>query len=191
MTASAANAERPTGRDEIRDALLASAARHFAAHGTRASLRDIAADANVNLGLIHRHFGNKDDLLRAVLERQIAGGVAFIEKAPDTASAVRRIFERGAQPYARMIAWLLLEGEESGAVFQEHFPTIEKLRARATGPDDELRLLAAFTLIYGWAVFGRQLLVAFGHGADERAEVEAQLADLIERIVATAPRTAS
>ncbi|MSX85805.1 MAG: TetR family transcriptional regulator, partial [Actinobacteria bacterium] len=64
---------RPFGRDEVRDAVLDAAARHFAASGTGASLREIASDAGVNLGLIHRHFGNKDDLLRAVLAAQTQG----------------------------------------------------------------------------------------------------------------------
>ena len=62
---------RPTSRprrDEVRAAVLDAAARHFAAQGANASLRDIATDAGVNLGLIHRHFGNKDDLLQAVLD---------------------------------------------------------------------------------------------------------------------------
>ena len=183
--------DRPTGRDEIRDALLDSAARHFAAHGTNASLRDIAADANVNLGLIHRHFGNKDVLLRAVIERQIEGGVEFIARAPDSAAAIRQIFESGVGTYARTVAWLLLENEGSDELYQDHFPAIEALRARAASEDAELRLLAAFTIIYGWAVFGRQLLAAFGHSPEARPDVEAQIADLIEQLVAREPRTAS
>ena len=51
-------------------------------------MRDIAADAGVNLGLIHRHFGNKDDLLQAVLDTQRRAGVDLVGAtfAPITAS---------------------------------------------------------------------------------------------------------
>ncbi|MCC6271418.1 MAG: helix-turn-helix transcriptional regulator, partial [Microbacteriaceae bacterium] len=66
--------ERPIGRDAVRAAILAAASRRFAQHGRKASLRDIAADAGVNLGLIHRHFGNKDDLLRAALTEHAGAG---------------------------------------------------------------------------------------------------------------------
>ena len=51
-----------------RAAILAAAARAFAAHGFRgSSLRDIAMDAGVSLALLSHHFGGKALLLDAVV----------------------------------------------------------------------------------------------------------------------------
>jgi AcrR family transcriptional regulator len=176
---------RPTGRDEVRAAVLDAAARHFAAHGANASLRDIAADAGVNLGLIHRHFGNKDDLLQAVLDEQRRLGTDLVTAAPDAATAVRQIFEETTRKdqHVRTLAWLLLD-DEQGRSLRHEYPAIAALRAKTSDdPDEALRLIAAFTMIYGWTVFGPQLREAFGYPAGERADVEARLAELLEELV--------
>jgi AcrR family transcriptional regulator len=176
---------RPTGRDEVRAAVLDAAGRHFAAHGANASLRDIAADAGVNLGLIHRHFGNKDDLLQAVLDTQRRAGADLVDAAPDATTAVREIFEETIykDQHVRTLAWLLLD-DEQGRSLRHEYPAIAGLRAKVgDDPDERVRLMAAFTMVYGWTVFGPQLLEAFGYSAEDRAAVESRLADLLDTIV--------
>jgi AcrR family transcriptional regulator len=177
---------RPQGRDAVRAAVLDAAAEHFAAHGANASLRDIAAEAGVNLGLIHRHFGNKDDLLQAVLDEQRRVGADFVTTAPDAATAVRQIFEATvyAGQHVRTLAWLVLDDEQQLSLHHE-YPTIAALRDMVgDDPDAQLRLMAAFTMVYGWTVFGTQLLDAFGHDPADRTEVESRLADLLDSVVA-------
>jgi AcrR family transcriptional regulator len=150
---------RPTGRAEVQAAVLQAAGEHFARHGTSASLRAIADEANVNLGLIHRHFGNKDDLLRAVLRQQTQAGAALVAREPTPAAALHDIFAAGPSTarYVRTLAWLLLEGTEP-ASFQSEYPTITALRAMAhdhlSDGDYDLRLLAGLLVVYGWTVFG-------------------------------------
>jgi AcrR family transcriptional regulator len=143
-----------------------------------ASLRDIAADAEVNIGLIHRHLGNKDDLLRQVLAAQAQAGAALVEEARDPATALEWMFThvgRGGD-YTRMVAWLLLSGRHRD--FQQEYPTIAALRAQL-GPDgDSVPLLGAMAMLYGWTVFGDQLLDAFETSVDERPGLERQLARL-------------
>jgi len=176
---------RPTGRDEVRAAVLDAAGRHFAARGANASLRDIAAEAGVNLGLIHRHFGNKDDLLQAVLDTQRRAGVGLVGATPDVATAVRAIFEETVykDQHVRTLAWLLLD-EEQGRSLRHEYPTIDALRARVgDDPEARTRLMAAFTMVYGWTVFGPQLLEAFGWSPDDRAGVERDLATLLDALV--------
>jgi AcrR family transcriptional regulator len=52
--------------------ILDTAERLFACHGFAASsLRSIIAEAGVNLAAVHYHFGSKEELMRAVLERRI------------------------------------------------------------------------------------------------------------------------
>jgi AcrR family transcriptional regulator len=48
--------------------LLAAAREAFAAHGTDASLRDVARRAGVGIGTLYRHFPTREALLEALLE---------------------------------------------------------------------------------------------------------------------------
>ncbi|MEL6892010.1 MAG: helix-turn-helix domain-containing protein, partial [Actinomycetota bacterium] len=58
---------RPHGRDEVVDSLIAAAAELFSDRGVAdVTVREIATAANVNPGLLHRHFGGKDDLVKRV-----------------------------------------------------------------------------------------------------------------------------
>jgi AcrR family transcriptional regulator len=169
----------------VRAAVLDAAARHFAAHGANASLREIAAEAGVNLGLIHRHFGNKDDLLQAVLDDQRRAGADLVTASPDAAMAVRQIFGEtvAKDQHVRTLAWLVLDDAQELSLHHE-YPTIAALRAMVgDDPDAQLRLMAAFTMVYGWTVFGPQLLDAFGHCPADRADVESRLAALLDAVV--------
>ena len=99
---------------------------------------------------------------------------------------MQEIFEHnddGAQ-YIRTLAWLLLENAPIEQ-FQTQYPTINALRELATSEDQELHLLAAFALIYGWTVFGDQLLAAFGHKRRARHQVEQQLTAILARLVSS------
>ena len=67
-----ARADRPVARPRdaarTRQSLLAAARRRFAAHGYAATtVRDIAADAGVNVALINRYFTSKEGLFEACL----------------------------------------------------------------------------------------------------------------------------
>lgn len=185
---------RPVGAAAVRRAVLEAAAARFAAEGPDASLRDIAEDAGVNLGLIHRHLGNKDDLLRAVLEHEVERGLGAISEADDVADAVRRMFTGtgGESRYVRIVAWLLLRDPDRFR-HQERFPGMALLRglpdpggdAAPPGPDAErdARLVVAMAALYGWTVFGPQLRASFGvpDGDDEalRERMVQVLTDLL------------
>ena len=70
----------PSGPDEVRAAVLDAAATLFALRGVDGvSLRDVAAEADVNLTLIRRYVGSRDDLIAAVfahVSEQLARAVA-------------------------------------------------------------------------------------------------------------------
>ncbi len=60
---------RRPGPSTTRDAILASARERFSAHGyDRVRMRDVAADAGVDVALVTYHFGSKDGLFAAALE---------------------------------------------------------------------------------------------------------------------------
>jgi AcrR family transcriptional regulator len=60
---------------------LDAAERAFAENGYAASLRDIASDAGVRLGMVHYHFGNKEDLLKAAVARREPAMLAVLEES--------------------------------------------------------------------------------------------------------------
>src|SRR5205807_3220629 len=110
---------RPTGREEVRAAVLEAATRLFVGRGPASvSLRDIAEEANVNLGLLHRHFGSKSELISAAVSRLIDGfgvstGDVFAYAAmPDELAQFVTAPSHAHAAYVRMLAWLLLVGTE-------------------------------------------------------------------------------
>lgn len=69
MSAAPSVASRPHGPDEVRAAVVAAATELFAERPPGAvTVRQIAERAQVNHALVHRYFGTKEDLMRAVLQ---------------------------------------------------------------------------------------------------------------------------
>ena len=60
---------RRPGPSTTRDAILSAARERFSEHGyDRVRMRDVAADAGVDVALVTYHFGSKDGLFGAALE---------------------------------------------------------------------------------------------------------------------------
>ena len=166
---------RPRGAEQVRSALLSAASKHFAADGPNASLRDIAADAQVNVGLIHHYFGNKADLLGAVMtdivERAQRGAQTFTSLDQATEYLLDSIPEGdptdpGSSDYIRIVAWLLLTGQNPRD-YQREF----SLPAVAELADGEGRglLLLLLTATFGWGIFGAHLSSLVGYQSQASA----------------------
>lgn len=114
--------DKPYGRKEVTEAILKTAAELFSKKGVAAvTLREIAAKAKVNLGLIHRHFGSKDNLRRKVQDYLSEKALAEID-LPQTAAdgsrlAVKTLRENDM--FWRVLARTLLDGEFAGDVKSE------------------------------------------------------------------------
>jgi len=154
----------PRGREDVRDALIAAASELFAQRGPAAvGVREIAQHAQVNHGLIHRHFGSKHGLLQAVLGHlasEIATNVG--EAAPDEAlgglvgSVLGATSKQGA--WLRIMAWAILDGADIGEI-QGQFPMAERMvaaaRANDQGPlDPEARVTLIMSVGLGMMLFG-------------------------------------
>lgn len=177
------DSQAPRGRDEVRAAIIAAARQRFAREGLSASLRDIAADAGVNLGLVHRHFGSKDAVVRAAFSEAAEHGRQEVASAETFAEGARRLLSRAASgddTYARMLALLLLDARNDLAV-QDEFPTIARLQVLAGGEQRPLVLLL-FLSVLGWPVFGPHLSGALGYPLAEDAQRDLQA--LLERLIA-------
>jgi TetR/AcrR family transcriptional regulator, repressor for neighboring sulfatase len=183
--------KRPTGRDEVVDAVLDAAELLFAASGPAdVSLRAIAREADVNYGLVHRHFGTKDDVFDQLLERYARRWGAQLEAAPDYPAALDRLFGPGVDTglYLRLLAWTLLSdrAKEPAAAPKRH-ATLDRLLDLEHVPeagDPTVTTAAALALAFGWRFFNPFIRDAL-HVDDERSaefheSVRRRLHDLID-----------
>jgi AcrR family transcriptional regulator len=181
---------RPEGRDQVVAALLKAAERLVAERGpAHVTLREVAGEADVNLGLVHRHIGSKDDLLQAVLERVVADGSARTATRSDWEDAVRPIFAPSPvlYDYAHLLAWLLLEGLDPSSL-AERLPTSDALvglAAEAFDTDDHdarVAVLALLSIAFGWHLFGPFLTAALGLDGGDPVALRDRLAEVAVRL---------
>jgi TetR/AcrR family transcriptional regulator, repressor for neighboring sulfatase len=143
----------PTGRDEVTAAILDSAAEMFAERGpAAASIRDIAARAHVNHGLVFRHFGTKEQLVAAVLDH-LAAKLTMLTDGKASADEI----EVATSRHLRVIARALLDGFPAGKL-QSSFPAAARL-LDSIRPEHEteegarLGAANAIALLLGWQLF--------------------------------------
>jgi AcrR family transcriptional regulator len=159
---------RPHGRDEVVAALLEVATRLFAERGpTAVSLREIASEADVNIGLIHRHIGSKADLLAAVLRSRPGAGPidAATSESLETFIATLLGHDIGQSLLSRLQARTILDGYDL-LELQGDFPLYEhgarELRTRLPDEVAEVRAALLATLVVGWQLFGPTALKIVG-----------------------------
>jgi TetR/AcrR family transcriptional regulator, repressor for neighboring sulfatase len=172
------------GRDEVVAAVLAAASELFAERGPAAtSIREVAARAGVNHGLLHRHFGSKRQLLAATLQHLADSGDRLRESGArdEELKAVQEL-------QVRVMIRSTLDGfpiEE----LQQRFPAmqrfLEQVRSEVSDEDQaRLRAAHAMALQFGWALMASTLRVAFGLKNLSDAEVREAVAEQIAKIVA-------
>lgn len=175
---------KPLGKEEVVAAVLAAAGELFAEKGPAAtSIREVAARAGVNHGLLHRHFGSKRQLLAATLQHLADSG----DKLRESGAATEKL-EAAAELQARVMVRSMLDGfpiEE----LQQRFPGMERFleRVRSGVSDDRQARLAAahaMALQFGWGLMAPTLRVAFGLNDLSDAEIRAAVAEQTAKIVA-------
>lgn len=162
QSARASQGEIPTGREEVAAAVLEAATDLFAERGPAAtSIRDIAARAKVNHGLVFRHFGTKDQLVGAVLDNlgENLSGVL-------SSGAPVDVRDQAMDRQMRVMARTLLDGYPA-AQLQKRFPNIATLIEWVRpvhGDDISARLAVAngLALQFGWRLFAPILRSAAG-----------------------------
>lgn len=178
---------RPTGRDEVRSAVMREARRLLSERGPNVPLRDIADAAQVNLGLIHRHIGRKDALLTEVMQDAVRYGAARLENLDDAGEAVRGML-LGASSHpeiSRLLAWLALDREAAfpPMVDPSQRPAAALRRMTSPPPAGDVELLLVFTAVYAWPVLRGALLDALDIPEADRDGIDERLADLLARVI--------
>ncbi|MFI5401196.1 MAG: TetR/AcrR family transcriptional regulator [SAR324 cluster bacterium] len=168
-------AARPRGSEAVREALIAAAAKLFAQYGPAAvSVREIAAAAQVNHGLVHRHFGSKDALLQAVFDRLARDLAGELRLRPNPLNRPGRQMFRATRTQGtlwRILAYSLLE-QRRPRQLQREYPVMTALvravrMAQVTGrfdPKFDARALVAVATgaTLGWLMFEPFLLASTG-----------------------------
>ena len=142
------------------------------------SIRQVAAKAGVNPGLIHRYIGSKEELLRAVLEN-------FATQLEDNGTRVlhgplSQGTERLMLTHQRIIAHLILEGYDIND-FYTRTPLVAIILdaiQRETAVDDHtarIRAVQILALGLGWRLFESFLTSATGLDDADRDEIQAAI----------------
>lgn len=187
---------RPQGRDEVVAALTEAAADLFAEHGVSGvTVRRIAEAAGVNHGLVHRHFGSKEELARRVGEyfddrmRRAVGEPRTLAEAVRRASAASRADPR----LWRYIARLILEGGEDAMPRGpgNYLRSLAELAGRAgerdafpggMDPRETVFIIAALGL--GMELFGDYLAGAVGLPGEDLGALEERFGAIIVELLA-------
>ena len=104
--------ERSRSRAAAEQALVAAAAELLGEVGPRAiTVRDIAAQAGVNHGLVHHYFGGKDGLLREAMKRLVHEHHEFAAQQRLGGILPAPLGLIGDQRYLRAVARCVLDGE--------------------------------------------------------------------------------
>jgi AcrR family transcriptional regulator len=150
------------------------------------SVRDIAAEAGVTLGLVHHYYESKDALVAATL-RSIATDIDRVAtdalaSTGDRGEMVRAVWqmlqERPAFPY--IVTWWLLDGRNVTEAMGDH-PFLRRLVASLGGAQDaDGATLAGVVIvqILGGTVLRVGINRALGRPIDDPA-----LSDMMESVV--------
>lgn len=178
---------RPHGRDEIRAAAIAATHRLLQRVGpVRLTMRAVAAEANVNPGLLHRHFGSRAELLRAAADDLRARSEQRMSSVPDLDHAVDVLLGPNQPWFARGLAWAILQ-DELDVVLPDTFPAMQRLvelvdEDRERSEEERTVVVAALmSLALGWRLYEPYIARSLGV-ADDGEHVEHGLRELMRRL---------
>ena len=154
-------ATRPRDAVATRAAILDAAKLAFSEGGSDVGVRDIAGRAGVNVALINRYFGSKDQLLEAVVCSVPVGFAAVL--AADRASfgaTIARALRDGCRATGEFDPTLVLLRSLGSATAMAGFAPLldawlDPLAAAIGGPDSRLRAEMILSAIAGFQIFGR------------------------------------
>ncbi|MBS1693982.1 MAG: TetR/AcrR family transcriptional regulator [Actinobacteria bacterium] len=144
------------------DSLLAAAKTVFATSGVDAPAKAITDLAGVGVGTLYRHFPQRSDLVKAVLEHEIdacAGAAAVLSSAHEPAEALRMWLLRYTELLATKHGLASALHSEDAALegLREYFlqrlgPVVGSLLAEATARGSIRRDVSATDLLYSVAL---------------------------------------
>ena len=178
-----ARPDKPTGRAEVSAALVDATIELIIERGVHMSVREIAARAGVNHGLVHMYFGGKDGLIRAAADE--VNRRTYVERLPSGFPPPDVATRRGGE-LAKAIARLRLDTGVD--VFSDH-PVIASWADALAARHPELdhaevveKVVSASALALGWALFADHLCESQQVDARLRARLDSRIADLVKEL---------
>lgn len=173
--------DRPVGKAKVKSALQKAALTLLAERGMSFSIREVAKLARVNHGLVHRHFGSKEALLKvAIAERNEALRLQVQGK-----SSPMDLTVQGGPATAAILARLILE--DATSLIGDHIATkaiVERAALQVVDTDPLTaahRTALANAIVLGWTVFGEYALQAAGTTRSQ--EVESALRSMVDSLL--------
>jgi len=171
---------RPSGPSAVREALVEATIELIVAKGLSISVREIAAKAGVNHGLVHTYFGSKDGLFQAAfdhLNHRAAGqrdSLGF--PPPDLAG------QRGGE-LAKALARVMLDAPgnpfSAHPIAQSWIEALAATQPDLSGQERVQRVIAASSLALGWALFADHLCAVHQLDDDERDAVSERITVMV------------
>jgi len=152
---------------------------------TDVALREIAREANVNHGLVHRHFGTRYDVLVAALRRHSEIGAEFLRDIDDIDSAIDKLWTHpNMTASSKLLAAALLEGVDPEAIAVGHaFRRLEQLLESDDPASADKRAATAVAiscLTLGWGIFGEYLTA--NAGVEEPTKLRAGVLEILHTL---------
>lgn len=168
--------------------MLDAAAALFAEHGVaHVSLRDIAAGASVNLGLVRRYMGSRDDLVVAVFEDLTAQLVDEIHRDPTGSRGFERDSVMGR--WTQVLTDLMVtEPDVAVSIGGEPVRELRTVIEEVYGLPREaasLRIAQLFASAIGWRLFEEFLVASAELDPTRIDEVRVELTRTHRRLGAT------
>jgi AcrR family transcriptional regulator len=172
---------RPSGREEVIDAIIGATLELCVEGGPHGvSLRRVAERANVNYGLVHRHFGTRTAVLRAAMEMAHKRSYERVAPTTDIGMAIDQILYAGSGTLSKMLAWGILQGEAETVLPTESLSLrrLSELALRerdATSAEESLdtrvRVGTVVAALLGWRLYEQYLTRGLGLDYLSRAEL--------------------
>jgi TetR/AcrR family transcriptional regulator, repressor for neighboring sulfatase len=185
----------PRGRDQIVEAIIEATIELCKTGGPdKVTLRRVAEQANVNYGLVHRHFGTKAAVITAAMQRAHERSFhELVEASGDLGTAVSRILLEGSNTLARVMAWGILQDdlddvlptEESTLLLTALNEVAAKDLTTASTPDSLSQRAFVGTLVaalLGWRLFEPYLVRGLHLQQYDRTEIYEAIVPILRRL---------
>lgn len=177
--------ERPSGREAIEAALIASTLDLLETRGLDVSIRDIASQADLPHSLIGRYFGSKDRLVQAAIASTLPADREAAAAVDSPLQAVDALFAAGlARPDRLRILVQLLQAGMSPEEIRPEAPLLDLFLAvlePEAGDSVDQRILAGvlWASAAGWVLTEDFIVHHVGLDDEDRTKVREQVGTVL------------
>ena len=185
----------PFGREEVKTAILNATEKLLLERSPiEITVREIAKLANIKHPLIHRHFGTKEEVIKAVHTRQLEKIIRNIPIVENLEGNLGLFFLSNKQNKWRQtaLARAMIEGVNPH-LLQDQFPVMQRLvklmkkrHSQATSSNNfspEFLTAALGALAAGWMLYEPFLLAATGLENEDKDEIQQKFIEILEEFV--------